>query len=499
MSDIEGELARVCGAFEKPTLKLLDRKFAPFILAVFKSSFSRDVQSVPAERLHTQVDIYMGELSSVGVEVPPANGRALCKTWMIDQWLFRSMAESGEEQYSLTSHALEAMTVVDNMSKDRALISESRLSTILTEVRKWATEANPDREGRVRRLEMDIADNSKELERLKAGGEIVTASDTKMIDGYDSLIDLIGQLPSDFKRVEESVEGMHRQIISDFRDEERPIGEILGEYLAKTDSLMDGTAEGRAFVGAFTLLRDDVLMLDLKADLEAILAHSFATGLTVSEQREFRATVSVLTQGLEKVLDRRQRLTKTLREHIENHDVVKDRELEALLKGINQGLATWMQTAGPRSAVPVKLMPDPLSVRHLQERFYDPSSDASPPPLEDVSEDAPEPLSLEEIRKQGGPLTDETRQAVIDAVTRGDAVTVGGAFNRMKVSLRRPVEVFGLLDLASRIDVLDLATGTESFEAIRPDGSHRTFLVPRITLTERDTALLADLENGSSS
>jgi len=42
----------VSGAFEKPALKQLDRKFAPFILAVFKSSFSRHQQSIQAARLH---------------------------------------------------------------------------------------------------------------------------------------------------------------------------------------------------------------------------------------------------------------------------------------------------------------------------------------------------------------------------------------------------------------------------------------------------------------
>jgi hypothetical protein len=76
MSDIAGELARVREAFEKPTLRLLDRKWAPLVLAVFKSSFSRDQRSVPAERLHIQVDTYLDELRSVGEQVPNLQGRA---------------------------------------------------------------------------------------------------------------------------------------------------------------------------------------------------------------------------------------------------------------------------------------------------------------------------------------------------------------------------------------------------------------------------------------
>ena len=61
---------------------------------------------------------------------------------------------------------------------------------------------------------------------------------------------------------------MHRQIISDFRGEARPIAEVIDQYLAKTDELTTLTAEGRAFEGAFMLLRDEALLLDLKSDLQ---------------------------------------------------------------------------------------------------------------------------------------------------------------------------------------------------------------------------------------
>ncbi|MEB0303428.1 DUF3375 family protein, partial [Mucilaginibacter sp. 5C4] len=92
---------------------------------------------------------------------------------------------------------------------------------------------------------------------------------------------------------------MHRQIVSDFRGEERPIGEVLDEYLAKTDALMSATAEGRAFEGAFTLLRDDALLSDVKNDLEAILDHPFAARLTTAERRTFLGTVGLIRKGID--------------------------------------------------------------------------------------------------------------------------------------------------------------------------------------------------------
>ncbi|MEU6720404.1 DUF3375 family protein [Nonomuraea sp. NPDC046802] len=496
MSDIAGELRRVMGALDKPTLKLLDRKWAPFTLAVFKSSFSRDRQSVQCDRLHVQVDTYRDELLPVGAPVPDRGGRALCVQWMNDQWLYRSMNDAGEEEYSLTSHALEALSLVDSLTRDRALISESRLTTILQTVRRWASEASSVREDRIRRLDDQIAQLTTERDRLAEGGDVFAASDERMLEGYFDLADLIDQLPSDFKRVEEAVTEMHRQIISSFREEDRPIGEVLDEYLAKTDELMSATAEGRAFEGAFTLLRDESLLLDLKTDLQAILDHPFTVALTSAERNYLRGTVGVIRQGIDDVLSQRSRLTTTLREHIVNHDTIKERELEVLLRDINRELATWMQSAGPRAAVALELMPRTLDVAHLRERFYDPGLEIPPPPLGDTSHDAPEPPSLEDIRRQGGPSLEQLRLAVVEAFAGGGVNSVGEAFNGLEPELRRPVEILGLLHMARQIGVLDHERPAELFQTIRPDGTSRDFQVPRMTLDEQDTAALAALSLG---
>lgn len=509
VSDIAGELARVRDAFDRPTLRLLDRKWAPFVLAVFKTSFSRDRRSVQADRLHAQVDAYLADLKSIGTEVPGRNGRALCVQWMNDLWLYRETGEDGEEQYSLTSHALEALLLVEGLARDRALISESRLTTIVDTVRHRATQANPDRDERIRRLDLEMAALAAERDRLAGGGEIAAASNHQMHEGYDNLIDLITQLPSDFKRVEESVAGMHRQIVNDFRGEERPISEVLDEYLSKTDALMSSTAEGRAFEGAIVLLRDEGLLAALKNDLESILLHPFALELSAEERRSFMGTVSLIRKGVDDVLTQRNGLTTTLREHIVNHDVVKDRELERLLREINKELAIWMETAGPRSTVTAELMPGTLELEHLRERFYDPGAHKAPPPLDDVSAFAPEPQTLDAMRTQGGPLLGELRDAIVSAFTTEGAASVGDAFNRLEPALRRPVEILGLLQLATQVDAVTgtdasgaaesaapASVETESFDTVRPDGSLRTFTVPRITLTDADTAALAALNYG---
>src|SRR5215470_1679103 len=206
VSEVVGELARAQDALGRPTLRLLDGKWAAFRVAVFRCSFSRDRRSVQADRLHVQVDTYLNELQRGGIDAPPnINGRALCNLWVKDQWLFRDNAPDGTLVYSLTSSALEALDLVQNLSRDQVLLSESRLTTILDTVRRWALEASPDAQARIDRLNVQIRELEAERDRLEAGGDVAAASDDRMLDGYTNLLDLIGQLPSDFKRVEESV------------------------------------------------------------------------------------------------------------------------------------------------------------------------------------------------------------------------------------------------------------------------------------------------------
>ena len=57
MSGIVAELERASAALGRPTLKLLDGKWATFRVAVFRASFSREQRSIPA-------DVFYGHLNT---------------------------------------------------------------------------------------------------------------------------------------------------------------------------------------------------------------------------------------------------------------------------------------------------------------------------------------------------------------------------------------------------------------------------------------------------
>lgn len=489
MSNIVGELERVRGAFEQPTLTLLHRGMAPVVITIFRTSFGRDMRSIPAARLHDQVDAYLDELRLAGIPaaaLPSGSGRDLCLKWMHGQWLVRSAAEDGSEVYSLTSHAQDALALVTSLTRERASLSEHRISTILSAVRRFNTEVNPDRAARVSILDSEIDRLTAERDRLLDGGEMPQVSEDYMLEGYSELLQLVAALPSDFARVEEAFAGLRSSILASFRAEERPAGEVIDDYLARADSLMTATPEGRAFEGAFTLLRDEALLLQLREDLGALLQHPLATDILVDgDRRELRGTVGLIRSGIVSVLNKRSRVTAALREYIVTHDITRNRELDAALRQIDAELATWMQTAGPRAFVPLQLLPPRVQVDHLRERFHNAEAEVAPPPLSDVSAHQPDAVSLAEMLAQGGPSLDSLRRELTKALA-GDApmTSLGALFERLDPALRRPVEIFGLLHLATNAPGLDRHPDPETYRAVRPDGTERALAVPRVSPTE---------------
>jgi hypothetical protein len=488
MSDIAAEIDRVNQARERPTLRLLAEKWAPFVLGVFRLSFTQHKQ-IKTERLHSLVGAYRHELADLGFETPPGDdARTLCRDWMHRQWLRRVATEDGDEAYELTSHALEAIEVMDGLAQDRALISESRLTTILETLSRCATEANPDPQLRLLKLELEIGRLTAERDRIAGGGVIVPASIDRMRESYDNLSALLAQLPGDFRQVEEALAEIHGQMLTDFREDERPKGEVLDEYLARTDALLSERAEGRAFEGALALLRDHRLLADVKRDLDQVLDHPFASYLSAKERRDFLNSVNVLRRGLADVQTQWRRCSKSLSEYLGSVDQIRERELSNALRELDRELGRWMESAGPNASVLIEELPAKLALDHLPDTFWESTRRAPAPPLRVRSdEELPEAMSLGEIRRQGGPLLADVRRSIgLLLADAGGDESLGRLFNHLPQDLRRPIEVFGLLHIAAQAEANHVVFATDLVAAVRNDGSLVRLEMPVLEVNSED-------------
>lgn len=483
-SDLHSDVARVQTALDTPTLKLLDRKSAVVAIPIFEQVFSEDAKPVAVERFHTRVEALLDEMRAVGYETPRGNGKSLSMQWVRDGWLYRDPGE-GQETYQLTGDAKQAMDYATRATRTQLNVSASRIETMRRVVSEAALTANPDVQERRRRLTEEIARLQAEVDRLDAGGELPTASEAELTEQFANVLRELDGLPSDFRRVEEAMREMHRGITKRFREEDRPVGEVLDDYLEQASGLLVSTQEGRAFQGALELLRKPDWLSRLREDLNTVLSHPWAGTLLVEEQRQLRNAVDVIRRGIDDVLSQRRRLTSILREHIENYDHVKNRELDEVLRGIDKEMRIWMKSARARDHVDVELIPPPLGISALRLRVFDPESERPPEPLRDVSGSAPDALSLDDIRKQGGPSLDQLRDRIEERLRAGDLNSAAGLFSALPDELRRPVEILGLLHLFTGMGASFDENTRELVTAIRPDGSTRQFLMPAAAIEGR--------------
>lgn len=487
-SDLHSDVARVKAALDTPTLKLLDRKSAVVAMPIFEQVFSENAKPVAVERFHTRVEALLDEMRAVGYEAPRGNGKSLSMQWVRDGWLYRDPGE-GQETYQLTGDAKQAMDYVTRATRTQLNVSASRIETMRRVIAEAALTANPDVRERRHRLTEEIARLQAEVDRLDAGGELPDASEAELTEQFANVLRELDGLPSDFRRVEEAMREMHRGITKRFREENRPVGEVLDDYLEQASGLLVSTQEGRAFQGALELLRKPDWLSTLRQDLNTVLSHPWSGTLLSEEQRQLRTAVDVIRRGIDDVLSQRRRLTSILREHIENYDHVKNRELDGVLRGIDTEMRIWMKSARARDHVDVELIPPPLGITALKLRVFDPESERPPAPLRDVSASAPDALSLEEIRKKGGPSLAKLKDHILQNIQSGEATTAAELFNSLPKDLRRPVEVMGIFHLLEGMGATDTGGVREEVTAIRADGSTRTFLVDAVSLEKVTDAL----------
>ncbi|WP_411734303.1 DUF3375 family protein [Paeniglutamicibacter sp.] len=495
MADIGLELSRVQSAFDRPTLGLLSKNEAPLVVAIFRSTFSRDVTQMTATTFHAHVETLLGILASNGHDgYEPSQARQLCRDWVRRKWLILDARDDGEEFYALTSHAQDAMAFVQNLGGERALLSESRIRTIVDVARRSAMDANPDADARLQLLNKEISRLTTERDRISKGGHIEAASDDRMLEAFMNLADLLDDLPSDFKRVEESVAKMHRQIISAFRTDGRPKGDIVGEYLTRSRNVLNDSTEGRAYQGALDLLARDEMLASLRQDIEALLAHPFAQALTRSDRDRVTALAALLIRGVETIQDQQRHLSATLRTNLAQKEALRSKELDTLLHELRQQLAQRIERSGVRTRVNVSLTPSKFEVSTLRERLHDPAELAPPPPLDDTGQDGVA-LTAEEIRQQGGPSFSRLRSMLLNGLSNDDTQTAADVFNRLAATDRRPVEVLGLLHVAGAS--LLRSDAEEIFETVRSDGTHVAYAAPLLTFTDEELRFLARDEETS--
>ncbi|WP_028048818.1 DUF3375 domain-containing protein [Cellulomonas sp. URHD0024] len=483
----EGAYLGAVRAFQNPMLDLLHKRYAPLVVSLLSLLFTSDRRQIPVADAHTEVGDALDQLRAAGYgdDLPVGSARDICRGWADAGWLVRQVLDDDVEVYRLSAHAVGALEVAGRAGGARARVSQSRVRTLLEAVEHLAQDADPDVLVRIARLDAEIGRLREELARIDQTGEVDRVDDEQLLEEAENVVHMVRELPADFARVAESIRAMQRDVVHALRQDERPTGEVLREYLERGEHVMDATPEGRAFAGALRLIGDPQRLDELAGQLDVVLRQPFAKRLPTQQMIELRELARRIEHGLDQVFAAQREASLVITAQVRNHDPLRDRQVDELLRDVMTGLQAWMPDARRGQAVdPLRRLPV-VEVEHLRQTPGELRPSQPPAALEAWDDDGSD-VSTDDARAWGGPqylLLDARLAAAADGP---GPVDVADAFNAAPDALRRPVDLLGILELAFARGMTE--TDELAFvDTVRPDGTRRRFALGGVKITMKDT------------
>jgi len=461
-------------------LALLHQTHAPFVVTVLAMVFTAERPTVAVADGHAEINDALDQLRAAGYgdednqPLPTGNARDLCRQWVQAGWLVRQVSDDDVEVYRLSAYGVGALEVAGRVGGVRTRVSESRVRTLLEAVERLAQDADPDVTIRIARLHDEIKQRQTELNRLEQGGAVEMVEDEDLLEAAENVLHLARELPADFARVAESIKAIQRDVVAELRHDVRPTGDVLREYLARGQRILDATPEGRAFAGALRLIGDPAQIDDLWSQLRTVLRHRFTEMLPEQQRRELTEISRRIEQGVKEVLAAQRQASHVITTQVRNHDPMRDRQVDELLRDLMTGLHKWVPGSRRGEAVePLRRLPV-ADIGHLRQRMSDLRPPQPPAPLQawDDAEDVP--TADNDTRAWGGPRYAELRAHLAAYAGTAASVNVVAAFRAAAEHIQRPVDLLGLLEIGHEAGMTETAD-VAVVDTVRPDGTRRRF------------------------
>ena len=454
VADFFEEYQAIENAYQSRALDLLKSPFSQTYIALFRSAFPDKTESRYEDDLLTLIADMMGDLEAAQMtnKLPTTDGRTytpreLCQKLTNDfRWLESVIEENGRTTYRLTTDAMRAMDAIDSLSRTDAIFSGSLMRVLREALTRSAAALSSDKRQRRQLLAERVRRAKEELKAFDASGGRYTVSREQAQAEVRTLVGLMHDIPADLAKTAQGIREQTRKTTKDFMQDERPIGEIMGTYLAKSREMFVGAEEGRSFLDAMSVIADPSQSNEIADLLDAIANAKAFEGVEWEQRRRLGDAWNQVSQGIDRVLEAKNRATNVINHAVTQFDNTDQRALSKALKQLDHLAHVWAAQAKYDDRLNVDIATQETRIHTLLTR----EANLTPPqPIATVQEhinDGQE-VDLERLMREGGPQTLRLLKKVSASPVRANdgRVDVAESFNALPADDRRSSEVVGIL------------------------------------------------------
>lgn len=313
---------------ESPVWKLLRAENAPHILAFIADLFVEETE-VPYGRARSLLDEFIKYSREQGLWQTENNAAYYLNSWIKAGWL-REM----DDMLSKTDASETVLRFCRNLDERHSSTTASHLRIVQDAVRDFVVAISDSIDDRVNLLEQKKAQIQQEIDDLHAG-VVTQLNETEQRERIREIYQLASILTGDFRRVEDEIRQLDKELRIDMIEGNASRGEVLLALMQKEQLLAKSDA-GSAFDGFCQLLQDQDRSTEFREQLRSILNHPVAQQLSEAQKKYLGQLMRELARESGRVFQVRRRTEEGLRAYIESGAALENRMIERLLSQLEK-------------------------------------------------------------------------------------------------------------------------------------------------------------------
>ena len=355
----------------EPTWRLLTASLAPDVLGLLRSLLYDNDRTVAGPTLIARLTTELDVLRDRGRDLA-GDARYYLRDWVSQGWLERRFPDgSDQEVYELSAAGLKAIRIIASLENERESATESRLSLVMTQLRRLSQATETDPTIRLEHLYEERKRIDEEIDAV-AAGEVSVLDPRRAAADLREILALAEELSEDFQRVRDRFTALYQTFRERIIQEDGQRGKVLAEVFDGVDVIAQ-TEEGEAFNAFWRMLTDPEQNAALEAAIDALTRRDFVSNLARDERLFLSRMTRTLLDRAGAVNDKQTGFARNLRNFVQSREYREQRRLSRLLQSTKADALQARTVMRPENQVGYNLQLSSATFRSLgQWKLHDP-------------------------------------------------------------------------------------------------------------------------------